>query len=449
MGYKGIIKQDEISLKINNVRENLFNNSLKHIENEEFINRSKVGSCGFTRNRKISFKDLIVFLTQKMQSSLQRSLNRFYKEVTGGDFNIQHVTKGAVTQARSKLRYEAFIELNQGVCEDFYKDFPYYKWNNFRLVGCDGSTLVLPNHQSIKVEFGEHNFGPKADSPKSLARTSILYDVLNLMTIDAQISPLVKGERLMLKEQIKFLKPGDILLADRGYPSYALMFELIANGIDFCIRMKETWWLEVRKILKEGVNDKIVTFMLSKEDYDLMKRYNKTDPSFKCRLIVIDLPDGKKEILCTSLLDQNKFPFENFSVLYHLRWGIEEGYKLFKARVEIEKFSGKTALAVKQDFYAKVYMMSLCAALAFPIEEKVRQETLQSKRKYKHKINRTNAISMICDISPKIFYKDCFREAMKTFDHILLKTTEIVRPYRSFPRKKYPKKLPSMNYKQL
>ena len=126
-----------------------------------------------------------------------------------------------------------------------------------------------------------------------------------------------------------------------------------------------------------------------------------------------------------------------------------EGYKLFKTRVEIEKFSGKTALAVKQDFYAKVYMMSLCAALAFPIEEKVRRETLQANRKHKHKINRTNAISLLCDISPKIFYKDCFRQAMKTFDHILLKTTEIVRPYRSFIRKKYPKKLPSMNYKQL
>ena len=449
MGYKGGINQDVISLIFNNERENLFNNTLKHIENEEFINRSKVGSYGFTRHRKISFKDLIVFISQNMQSSLQRSLNRFYKEVTSGDFNIQYVTKGAVTQARSKLKHEAFIELNQGVCKDFYNDFPYYKWNNFRLIGCDGSTLVLPNHPSIKEEFGEHSYGPNADSPKSLARTSILYDVLNLMTIDAQIAPLEKGEREMLKEQIEFIKPEDLLLTDRGYPSYALMFALLANGIDFCIRMKETWWLDVRKLLKEGVNDKIVTFRLPKEDYDLMKQYNKTNPSFTCRLIVIDLPDGKKEILCTSLLDKDKFPLECFSELYHYRWNIEEGYKLFKARVEIEKFSGKTSLAVKQDFFAKVYIMSLCAALAFPIEDKVRQETLQANRKYKHKINRTNAISLLCDISPKIFYKDCFKQAMEAFDYILLKTTEIVRPNRSFKRKKYPKKIPSMIYKQL
>ena len=41
---------------------------------------------------------------------------------------------------------------------------------------------------------------------------------------------------------------------------------------------------------------------------------------------------------------------------------------------DVENFSGKTARAVKQDFHAKVFMMSLCAVLAFPIEEKIKKE---------------------------------------------------------------------------
>ncbi len=65
---------------------------------------------------------------------------------------------------------------------------------------------------------------------------------------------------------------------------------------------------------------------------------------------------------------------EEIGELYHYRWNEEEGYKLFKSRLEIENFSGKTALAVKQDFFAKVFIMSLCATLAFPIEEKVKKE---------------------------------------------------------------------------
>jgi hypothetical protein len=78
---------------------------------------------------------------------------------------------------------------------------------------------------------------------------------------------------------------------------------------------------------------------------------------------------------------------------------ISEGYKLFKSRVEVENFSGKTDRAVKQDFYAKVFMMNLCAILAFPGEEKVRAEFEQEKNKYKRKINRTAALSMTSNVS--------------------------------------------------
>jgi hypothetical protein len=43
-----------------------------------------------------------------------------------------------------------------------------------------------------------------------------------------------------------------------------------------------------------------------------------------------------------------------------------------KSRIEVENFSGKTSIAVNQDFYAKIFMMSLCANLASPIEEKAK-----------------------------------------------------------------------------
>jgi hypothetical protein len=34
--------------------------------------------------------------------------------------------------------------------------------------------------------------------------------------------------------------------------------------------------------------------------------------------------------------------------------GIEEGYKMYKARVQVEAISGKTAIAVNQDIYVKI-----------------------------------------------------------------------------------------------
>jgi hypothetical protein len=37
----------------------------------------------------------------KFKSSIQRELDRFYKEISQNDFNIRQVTKGAFTQARA------------------------------------------------------------------------------------------------------------------------------------------------------------------------------------------------------------------------------------------------------------------------------------------------------------------------------------------------------------
>ena len=86
------------------------------------------------------------------------------------------------------------------------------------------------------------------------------------------------------------------------------------------------------------------------------------------------LPNGECEVLCTSLIDTQEYLYEDFPELYHLRWNEEEAYKLLKCRIEVEDFSGKTARSVRQDFYAKVFLMTLCAVYAYPSEEKVREE---------------------------------------------------------------------------
>ncbi|MGH2611929.1 MAG: IS4 family transposase, partial [Rhabdochlamydiaceae bacterium] len=311
----------------------------------------------------------------------------------------------------------------------------------------------LPKHKTIEEEFGVINCGPKADRPKSMARLSMLFDVLNYTTIDGQIGSYDTSERALLKKHLEAVIPGrDLLLMDRGYPSLALMFQLQQQGIRFCIRMRDDWWKEVRKMLQNGENDKVVTFKLPKneENKKLLAQYKTTDNRIKCRLIAINIQGSDTvEILCTSVINVKKLPYDCFESLYHYRWNIEEGIKLYKCRAQLEAFSGKTALAVKQDFYAKIFMMSTMAVLAFPIEEKIKKECDQSKRKHPCKINRTNALSMAREIICKIFFGEKKKQALKSFDTILESTTEIIRPKRKFPRNIIPKKPPSMNYKQL
>jgi hypothetical protein len=45
------------------------------------------------------------------------------------------------------------------------------------------------------------------------------------------------------------------------------------------------------------------------------------------------------------LLDTAEYAAEEFDELYHCRCDEEEAYKLLKSRVEVEDFSGKTAIS--------------------------------------------------------------------------------------------------------
>jgi len=322
------------------------------------------------------------------KSGLQREMDSFYKETEDADFNIRRVTKSAFTQARKFLSPEAFLELSDVVVKSFYENAPFLAYKNHRILAVDGGFLNLPDHPSIREEFGRRSFGrgTKKDVPKSMALLSLLYDPANYMTLDVQTGHGDGSELQLLLGHLPKVDEGDILLLDRGYPSRYLFSILASLGIHFVVRMKHNW-VPVKKFMKSRSRDIVVTMEVPDGDYERYRQqYPGMKKQIKCRLVKVLDEQGNLQVLCTSLLDSAKYKIADLADLYKLRWGIEEGYKMYKARVQVEAFSGKTATAVKQDIYAKIMMMNLCAALAFPIEEKVVQRISGSKEKQRRKI---------------------------------------------------------------
>lgn len=386
------------------------------------------------------------------KSALQRDLDRLYKQLYREDFNIREVTKGALSQARAKLNPSAFQRLNEVAVDRFYTSCnTVNQWYEYRLLAVDGTRLMLPNHPTVKEDFGVHHFGPKADAPRSMALGSMLYDVLNQLTIDARLAPYSGSERDLLMEHLEHVYDHDLLLLDRGYPCFWLLFLLQAKGINYCVRLKDNWWLAVKEFVESGKETASIELSLPKKDRDKLADYPQfQDQTIRARLIRVELEDGQVEVLCTSLTDETSYKTNEFQQLYHYRWNEEEAYKLLKSRAELEKFSGKTSLAVQQDFYAKIFLMTMCAAFAHPIEEKVREEFRSGdKRKHDQKINRTNALATMVDIIVPLVGRKRIRDSINAFDKIVYHTREIVRPNRSNPRPHKPKRPYHQNYKPL
>jgi len=134
----------------------------------------------------------------RLRTSYQKEIDTFIKLISSEDYNIRTATKGALTQARSKLNPWAFRRLNEVAVKVFYEEAPYKMWKDFRVLAVDGSTLRLPKSDDIIEKFGSHKFGPKADAEGCIARCSLLYDVLNKVTIDSQIGKFTQSERSLM-----------------------------------------------------------------------------------------------------------------------------------------------------------------------------------------------------------------------------------------------------------
>lgn len=87
--------------------------------------------------------------------SVQTELDRFYKALATSSDSFESISKSAFTQARKKLKPEAFIELAQSQLSYFTEHAPYKKdWKGHRIVAIDGSMLSLPSSDELSTSFG-------------------------------------------------------------------------------------------------------------------------------------------------------------------------------------------------------------------------------------------------------------------------------------------------------
>lgn len=410
-----------------------------------FAARHKNAPTDFTRDRKLPFHTLMLFLTNFIKGSYQDELDHFFKSLFKLEVALHFVSKMALSKARMKLKYSAFIEFNQHLVEYFYDNFKNKTWHGFNLLAVDGSTLKLFQYKGIQEHFG--SIKPAKGKACPMARVSQMFDVLNKVTVDALISPYHIGERELITQHLLKLLPNDLLLLDRGYPSYWIFNLILSLDGHFCARISNQWKI-VQEFVKSGAKETIInlepSYISKKESIEMGLDIN----PLTLRLVRIELDSGEVEILITSLIDSDLYPHAIFMDLYHKRWPVEEDYKVMKTRVEIGNFSGKSVLSIYQDFHAKVFAKNLTAVLSFPVNEIV--EANSKNNKDKRQINFTQAISKSKDTLMLLFERS--REVVPNLIYQLLtvfaSATEPIRPGRKFERnQKIKPRAYYMNYK--
>lgn len=416
------------------------------LESEGFLQRHRCSERAFSRRRRLSFVVVILFLVNMVKRALQDELDEFFRLLSEAPVAERVVTKSAFSQARQKLKHTAFIELNQVQVNYFYQHFVVQRWHGLRVLAIDGSLTSVPSGAAVAAHFGV--WQPAAGGACAKARLSQLFDVLNQVTLDAQIAPKALGERALAERHWTCLGADDLVLLDRGYPAFWLFVGIRQRQAHFCARLSVSDWTVAGQFVASGQAEQIVTLRPSREARTACRERQLSVAPLPVRLVRVDLPTGEVEVLATSLLDSECWPQPLFADLYHLRWPVEEAYKVMKSRLELENWSGTSVEAVYQDFHAGVFTQNLAALFAQPAQPVVAAQS--ATKQYTYQVNFANLLSKCKDTVVALLTQTHCLDYLNALWQQMLRTVEPIRPKRSFPRQPRvkPKRFP-MPYKPL
>lgn len=360
----------------------------KEIYSDAIIEGYKMNKTDFSRARKQPFGDMLLFMINFLKKSLPVEIDNFVNFLNSSALNlkIKDFTKSAFVQKRRKINPEVFKYLTRVISENFYvEDNPDVdSLYGFRILAVDGSKISLPFTEELKESFGVTKNQHKTEVVQAIS--SVLYDVLNRIALDAVLDNVNSSERELALKHKPYWKKNDLIIYDRGYPSYDFINEHITAGVDVLARVRKNQNTAVIGFVNSKKRTTIVDILPHKEQDFTGKQYDRKT-TIKVRLVRVDLPSGEVEILMTTLLDSQIYPSSMFKELYFQRWGIETFYDELKNKLKVEFFTGYSKSTIMQDFFCAIFISNLQSVIVNSLQEELKEKNRNTRLSYKINTN--------------------------------------------------------------
>lgn len=399
-----MFKKNSIYQLIKNVKDLIASASFKE--------KHCIEKTAFTRNRKLSFQDIMYFVLGMPQKSLTTELELFF-----GDKKLS-VSKQAFSKARYKISPLAFEDIFH-LSTNLFRFTNHPKtWDGYRVFAVDGSEIAVDHNKNNETEFGLKG-GNRHSYPS--ARLTALYDVTNDLIVDAVFTGISVGERehahRLLSSDALINNRGykNLLLFDRGYPSRDLIYELEDKGFSYLIRCTHSFLPCVNEC-PDG-------------EHTISDIHKGRTVSLR----VIKDTSGEEPYIFVSNLFGEHQDREYHQNLYHQRWSIETKYGELKTRVRLENFSGKNPQAIRQELYAALFISNLSALIKSSAEDEIGEELNSGRHPYQ--LNRSYIIGAVSRYLWCLRNIRCYRDKLQQLIQHIKNVRSILRPNRHFKRK--------------
>lgn len=239
-------------------------------------------------------------------------------------------SKSAIFQARVRLGAEPLAALFERVAKPIGTDTTPGVWlAGRRLVAIDGLCLDVADTTVNDEHFGRPgvNKGERAAFPQ--ARVVLLAECGTHAVFAAEIGTYSASEASLAEPLLDRLEPGMVLLADRGFFSYALWRKASATGVDLLWRIR-TDKTAPKPTLVEDLSDGTWLAHLRQTHSAQARR---AEPLL-VRVVDYTIDDGRENPetyrLFTTIFDPDEVSATELAAAYAQRWEVELAFDELK-----------------------------------------------------------------------------------------------------------------------
>jgi hypothetical protein len=266
------------------------------------------------------------------------------------------------------------------------------RFHGHRLFYTDGSSASMPDTPELWRHFGGPKTKPGCGFP--MLKFLLLFDSATGMIRHVLIQPYRTHDLPGCRRFHPLLEPGDLLVGDRAFGSYAHLAALVAQGLQGLFRLHQR--LQVRfdaldirsaqrlgRVRRLGTNDQLARYAkpaqgptsLSSAEYAALPatlllreiRYRLEAPGFRTQAVT----------LITTLTDTQLYPAPELAALYGRRWQIEVYFRHLKTTLKMAVLKGKSPEMVQRELLAYLLVFNLVQLV---IHEAARRQGVAPER---------------------------------------------------------------------
>ena len=249
----------------------------------------------------------------------------------------------AYCQARRRLPLSLLQQIRVAVAAVAQRFLPQaqQRWHGFVVKVADGTTLGLPDPPKNQRAY------PQSSSQKPGCGFPFMKVVgLFSLSTGALLSYVAgnkhQGELPLFHKLWDWLKPGDLLLADRGFASYVVLALLELMDVACLFRLHQARPADLRKGIRLGRNDRLFTWTRPRQRPRWLPQslWEKVPAQLVVRVLRVQasVPGFRTQTvtLVTTLTDADEFPAHQLGALYLRRWSIELWWRNLKTSMGME-----------------------------------------------------------------------------------------------------------------